>query len=224
MAIKLIIFDWDDVFTVGSTKGYYACYRAALDGVDVDLGVEKEDAIIKEYWGKGHRKELEMLLIEYPERVEKACKLYEQAFFGSVFVDALQPVAGSQRLLQRLSEDYLLAVVSGGHPKMLKDIVLPRFGFPDVFTRIITSYDLDDVAKAKPHPYSVKMIMNTLGVRPTEVVFVGDAKNDVLMAQNAGVTPVVVLTGHLDRAGARRLGVKHIVADVSKLERVLSRV
>jgi hypothetical protein len=30
--IKLIVFDWDDVFTTGSTAAYHACYfKAAID-------------------------------------------------------------------------------------------------------------------------------------------------------------------------------------------------
>ncbi len=39
---KLIIFDWDDVFTLGSIKGYYASYHAALDAVDVHLTPDEE--------------------------------------------------------------------------------------------------------------------------------------------------------------------------------------
>ena len=33
--LKVIIFDWDDVFTIGSKDGYFACYHETL----VDLGV-----------------------------------------------------------------------------------------------------------------------------------------------------------------------------------------
>lgn len=40
--IKLIIFDWDDVFTQGSIKGYYACYHAALEAVGVRLDGAEE--------------------------------------------------------------------------------------------------------------------------------------------------------------------------------------
>jgi phosphoglycolate phosphatase-like HAD superfamily hydrolase len=41
------------------------------------------------------------------------------------------------------------------------------------------------------------------------------------MAQNAEVEPVVVLTGHLSQAEAAQLGVRHIIADITRLEGIL---
>ncbi len=53
---------------------------------------------------------------------------------------------------------------------------------------------------------------------------VGDAKNDVLMGQAIGATPVVVLSGHLNREQAEELGVEHIIPDVTQIETVLARL
>ena len=36
--LKLIAFDWDDVFTLGSTKGYLQCYHETLIEIGVELG------------------------------------------------------------------------------------------------------------------------------------------------------------------------------------------
>lgn len=54
-----------------------------------------------------------------------------------------------------------------------------------------------------------------------ETIMVGDARNDVMLARNAGILPVVVLTGHLSRFEAEELAVKDIIEDVTHLERVL---
>jgi len=35
--IKSIIFDWDDVITLGSKVGYFKCYHQAAVGVCVEL-------------------------------------------------------------------------------------------------------------------------------------------------------------------------------------------
>ena len=35
--LKLIIFDWDDVITLGAKDGYFACYDFALAKVGVAL-------------------------------------------------------------------------------------------------------------------------------------------------------------------------------------------
>lgn len=222
--IKLIIFDWDDVFTLGSTDGYYTCYREALRGVGVDLGVQEEDERIKAKWGSGHRAQLQDLLREHPKLVDKAVELYERSFFGDTFVDCLTVVPGSQQFVSELANKYKLTVATGGHPDILKKRVLPKFNFPDVFSQIVTIYDIDDISHAKPHPCMVNKILQTQGISAAEAVMVGDAMNDVLMARAAGVEPIVVLTGHLNRQQAEELGVRFVIDDVTQLEDVLAKL
>jgi hypothetical protein len=40
--IKLIIFDWDDVFTLGLKEGYIHCLHETLNRRDVQLRPEEE--------------------------------------------------------------------------------------------------------------------------------------------------------------------------------------
>jgi phosphoglycolate phosphatase-like HAD superfamily hydrolase len=222
--IKLIIFDWDDVFTLGSTEGYMKCYHQALQDVGVALDPVEERERIEVNWGQDHREELKGLLKEKPELVEKACAAYEHHFFGGTFVGSLRPVAGSIELLNKIKASYSLAIVTGAHPKVLKDIVFPKFGFPDVFSQIITTYDLENQGLSKPNPYMINSILGILQLNPDEAVFVGDAENDITMAKNASVTPVAVLTGHLSQEKAQKLGVKYIINDVTKLTDILNQI
>ncbi|HSW80011.1 MAG TPA: HAD family hydrolase [Candidatus Saccharimonadales bacterium] len=222
--IKLIIFDWDDVFTLGSKEGYYACYHAALKGVGVKLDPEEEDRRIKAKWGAGGEKQLEYLLREHPELVKKAFEIYQEHAHGKTFVDCLSIIPGTQDFLKRISKKYILAIATGAHPKVLHDFVMPKFNIPDVFAQIFTIYDLDDMSHAKPHPYIVQKIMETQGVKPEETILVGDAESDMQMAWNAGVKPIAVLTGHLNRKEAEKLGVKHIIDNVTSLELELSNI
>jgi phosphoglycolate phosphatase-like HAD superfamily hydrolase len=216
--IKLIIFDWDDVFTKGSMQGYYACYRAALQGVGVALEPAEEDRRIRARWGAGGLKQLEYLLQEHPELVDEAFKIYQDHAHGATFADCLSIVPGAQDFLRRIAPKYKLAIATGAHPKVLHDLVMPKFHIPDVFSQVITIYDLDDMSHAKPHPYLAEKIMATQGAAPTETVLIGDAESDMRMAWNAGVTPIAVLTGQMNRAAAEKLGVKHIIENVTLLE------
>jgi len=50
---------------------------------------------------------------------------------------------------------------------------------------------------------------------------VGDAENDVQMARNAGIEPIVVLTGHLNKDKAESLGVENILPDITHLSNIL---
>lgn len=221
--IKLIIFDWDDVFTQNSIKGYYACYREALKGVGVALGQQEEDRRIKAKWGAGHREQLIYLLKERPELVDKAIQIYEEHFFGDTFTDCLTIIPGAQDLLKNLATKYKLTVATGGHPKIIKERLFPKFNIPDVFAEVLTIYDIDDLAHAKPHPYMANTILERQRVKPEEAVLVGDAASDMQMAWNAGVEPIAVLTGHLNRQQAEALGVKHIIENVTLLESELER-
>lgn len=220
--IKLIIFDWDDVFTSGSTLGYKKCYHEAVVGVGVNLSPEEEAKRINAKWGSSHIEELAELVKDTPELLDEAIRIYEEHLFGNTYVDCLSVVSGSAELLERLASKYKVALATGVHPRVLRERVMPKFNIPDVFSQIITAYDLDDPTHAKPHPYSGQTIMQTQGVAPENTMMVGDAKNDVLMGQAIGATPVVVLTGHLNREQAQELGVKHIIPDVSHLEEVLA--
>lgn len=222
--IKTIIFDWDDVFSKGSTDGYHKCYHKAIEHVGIKLSEVERTKRISKKWGASHQEVLSELLKENPELVDKASGCYEKYFFGNTFTDCLSEVAGGRELLLRLADSYTLALASGVHPIVLKERVMPKLNIPNVFAQIVTAYDIDDPKKAKPHPHTAKEIMKALRVKPSETIMVGDARNDVLMARNAGIEPVVVLTGHLTRREAEKLDVNHIIDDVSKLETVLGKI
>lgn len=222
--IKLIIFDWDDVITQGATDGYIKCYHEAVTGVGVHLEPEEEKKRIFAKWSKPHTEELAELLKEHPELVEKAAQIYEQHLFGNTYVSAQKEIKGVNELLLRLKEKYILTVATGAHPKILQEKIIPKFKIPDVFSEIVSSYDIVDPAKRKPHPYIIQKMMHDQNINPQETVFIGDAKSDVEMARAAGVLPIVVLTGHLLKQQAEDLEVKYIIDDVTQLEGILSQL
>jgi phosphoglycolate phosphatase len=220
--IKLIIFDWDDVFTLGAIEGYYQCTHEALKSVGVTVPETEERRLMKETWALGHREQLQEILKDYPDKLDEAIQVYEDCWFGTTFVDCLRIVPGAQQFLRKLSERYKLAIVTGGHPKILKEQIFPKFHIPDVFTEVVTIYDLDNPAHVKPHPLMANQIMKSVGVTPQEAILVGDSKSDMQMAQNADIERVAVLTGLLNRKEAEELGVKYIIDDVTKLEQILT--
>ncbi len=216
---KLLIFDWDDVVTLGSKEGYYACYRATLKDLGIVFPEDELHRRIQKRWGQPFHEELKELLLEKPELLDKADKLFEQKFWGDVFVRELHEVREANNLLTYLHNKYTLAVATGNHPDMLKKKIFPQFNIPDVFAQIITSFDVP-ADKTKPHPYMLEQIMKAQNTTPEETIYIGDAENDVRMAQNAGVEPIIVLTGHLNRQQAERLDVKRILSDITYLKEI----
>lgn len=222
--VKLIIFDWDDVLTIGSKEGYFACYRKAINSVGVYLSPKEEYKRILLKWGKHYREEIKELLIEHPEFIDEACKVYEKEFWGGTFINSLKILNGTNELLLRLKEKYLLAIATGNQVKMIKEIVIPHFKIPNIFSEIISSCEIDDVEKMKPHPYMLEVIMKKLKVLPEQTVFIGDAISDVQMALSAKVNPIVVLTGQLNKEEALNLRVKYIVDNVTLIEDIVNKI
>ena len=106
---------------------------------------------------------------------------------------------------------------------MIKEKVMPRFKIPNVFFELLSSCDISDPEKMKPHPYMANLIMKKLKVLPEETVFIGDAVGDVKMALAAKVIPIIVLTGQLNKKKALSLGVKNIINNVTLLEDYLNK-
>lgn len=223
--IESIIFDWDDVFTQGSTEGYFRCYHQALEKVGVHMNPDEEKKRILQNWGAPVEVELGGLLTENPQLLNDAVKEYESILFGNTFVDCLTLVRGSQELIGRLKDRYKLSIATGVNPKLLREVIMPKFGFtPETFSPIVSVYDVADPTKGKPHPFMIERIIAEQQVLPIQAVMVGDAKGDVVMARAAGVMPIVVLTGHLTKDQALELGVKYIIPDITHLEKVLSQL
>jgi len=221
--IKLIIFDWDDVITLGAKEAYFTCYHHAITSVGVRLSPEEERKRILTKWSKPARIELEELLKEHPELVDDALAVY-QGHKQKIFVNTLTMPMGTIQTLQALGKRYVLAVATGNTTDMIKDTIMPHFRIPPVFSRIVSTHDVHDIRKTKPHPYMLQHIIKHEGVTPSETLYVGDAATDVAMAHRAGVTPVVVLTGHLSRKEAMELGVKWIIPDITHVPVLLERI
>ena len=90
---------------------------------------------------------------------------------------------GVYETLTRLHQRFTLGLVtSGSKRRVLKDI--ERTGIRAFFKTIVTG---DDIHTPKPAPESLELALRSLGMGPSEVVYVGDALADYEMAKAAGV-------------------------------------
>lgn len=221
--LKLIIFDWDDVFTLGSTNAYHACYITAAKEAGASTNPEIIKKVVNELWGRPHEFVIETYLGEEKHLLEEVNQYYSEYIQSEVFLNELSIIPGSVELLERLYKKYKLAVISGINPILLQK-VFHKFSVPPVFEKITTSYDLVDRNRGKPYPDMMLQTLEYFGVVPNEAVHVGDASSDVKMALAVGVEPVVVLTGQLTKSEAVNLKVAHILNDVTKLEELLTKL
>ncbi|MCF8103970.1 MAG: HAD family hydrolase [Desulfohalobiaceae bacterium] len=63
------------------------------------------------------------------------------------------------------------------------DMILEQFGLGSYFHPVVTSRDVN---RPKPHPESLRLILDSWGLTPEQVVFIGDSLVDEQAARGAG--------------------------------------
>ncbi|MCR4313773.1 MAG: HAD-IIIA family hydrolase, partial [Candidatus Uhrbacteria bacterium] len=194
-----VALDFDGVVISGSNEGYFSCYHDALEAVGVQLEESVERERIIQGWGSGHINQLQILMPEYPDKVEEAGRVWVDYVESVSFWKRVQVVPGSKEAIERMSQHASIVIVSGARKKHIQAI-LEREKIEGV-SAVFSSYDVASSLR-KPHPHTLELAMKEVGCVPAQTIYVGDMNNDVVMARAAGVEPVVVLTGNLDEAHA----------------------
>ena len=106
-----------------------------------------------------------------------------------------QILPGTRDALERLRQDYAMAVISNADGKI--DAVLRRCGIADCFDSIT---DSGNVGTEKPHPAIFEAALRDMKADAAESLYVGDVYSvDYVGARNAGMQAVL-----FDVAGAYR--------------------
>lgn len=218
--IRLIIFDFDGVIITGSHEGYFTCYHRALEAVGVQLDPAEEKKRIIENWGKGYKLQLEYLLKDHPRLLSKAIRAYAKYYYSPLFSKNIRLIKGVKNTLRALAKEHTLAIASGMMKKRLYEL-LQKFNIRDISQAIIAGDEIQNPEDKKPAPVMLNKLLEYFSISKEQAVYVGDAANDVKMARNAGIIPIVVLTGHLTRKEAISLGVQTIIPDITYLPNVL---
>lgn len=99
---------------------------------------------------------------------------------------------GVQECLKNLREKglRLFVITSDGHQRTER--MLSHTGILQFFDLVVAA---DDVANVKPSPDALQKCAEVSGLSPSDLVVVGDAPQDALMARRAGSRTIGVLTG-----------------------------
>ena len=98
-------------------------------------------------------------------------------------------ISSARRILASLDRAHLLGLVTSGD----RDRVhrqLREFRLTALFTARVCS---GDTRRKKPDPEPLRLALRKMGLAPSACVYVGDAPQDVEMAQRAGVRAIGVL-------------------------------
>jgi HAD superfamily hydrolase (TIGR01509 family) len=98
-------------------------------------------------------------------------------------------ISGARRVLARLGRAHLLGLVTSGDGDRVHR-QLREFRLTALFAARVCS---GDTQRKKPHPEPLRLGLRKMGLAPGECVYVGDAPQDIEMAQRAGVRAIGVL-------------------------------
>jgi len=177
--LRAVLFDWDgtllDSFEA-DTNAYVQMFRT--------LGVSWESGMLAQHYSPDWHNVYRAVNLP-PERWPEADRLWRR------FYRSERPLlqTGARRVVQMLAERFQLGLVSSGSSLRVRSQIR-AFGLEPFFAVSVFG---DRVPHRKPHPLQLQLAIRQLGCEPGSCVYIGDAPEDVKMAQRAGVAVVGVL-------------------------------
>jgi len=117
-------------------------------------------------------------------------------------------------MLIKLHKQEILMTIASSKRRNLVDAVLVHHNLDKYFRMVVGA---QDVSNHKPHPESVHVTIENLGVAPGNVVVVGDSTFDLDMARNAGVDAIGVTTGIHTKELLQKSSPRHVVGGLSEV-------
>jgi phosphoglycolate phosphatase len=118
----------------------------------------------------------------------------------------------TRTVIPTLAKTHRLGIITNSTHAAI-DMVLPQ-ELRACFDEIIT---YEQIALPKPHPSSILELLTRWKMPASECAYVGDAKNDMVFAKNAGVIAVGITTGECTADELREAGADRVVDSLSGL-------
>jgi HAD superfamily hydrolase (TIGR01549 family) len=208
--IKLIVFDLDGVL-VKSVEAFNDTYLETLS----QFGLEAKVADLTKNYGKPYV-EIFRGVIKEEWVVKIVYKRFLEILQSDYFYERVGYLDGMEEFLKKLKKKYKVAIATG-NSRWFAEQCIRKYGLWDLVDEVVTS---DDVARGKPYPDMLLKLMKRFSTNNTEVIYVGDTKDDLMMGKTACVKTYAVLTGVLEREEAKKL-TDNIVDNVKQIAKYL---
>lgn len=119
-------------------------------------------------------------------------KLFDR-YYGEAAEDGSFLFPSVAETLNQLKQHGIALALVTNKPTAFVAPILNALGIQDCFSVVIGG---DDVENKKPHPEAVLRVMRELNLKPQELLFVGDSRNDILAAQAAGCCSMGLTYGY----------------------------
>jgi HAD superfamily hydrolase (TIGR01509 family) len=180
-----------------------------------ELGIELELEEVRRQIGKGGD-ELVPVFVPWWKRkcVQEPLEAYRKFVFQHDFMPRVKPLPQAREFLVRLKEAGVrLSLASSASKEDLKQ-----------YKKIAQMEDLieeessaDDADRSKPHPDIFEATLKRLGLKPAEVLALGDTPYDAEAAGKAGIWTIGVESGGWSREELLAAGCVEVYKDVAEL-------
>lgn len=204
----LIVFDWD-----GTVVDSIEVIASSIQKSAADLGLAvPTSGQARHVIGLGLHEALQLAVPDLTQaRVPEFTARYRHHFLAAADVDS--PFAGIAELLRALRAAGRMLAVATGKSRRGLDRALEQTGFGPLFHATRCA----DEGRAKPHPWMLEDLSDTLCVPRHRIVMIGDTTHDIEMARAFGTACIGVLYGAHDRLALERARPDRLVDSVAGL-------
>lgn len=210
---KAAIFDLDGTLLDSAEDLERAC-NYALSKFDLpNVDSQKYKLML----GNGRRKVIESIVGEFfgyeqNDVTERFLEYYNE-FYNTHMFDNTRPFEGILEMLDILINNNVITAVLSNKPHDFTLKLVKRF-FNDKIKYIS---GLKDGYEAKPHPGSLLEIINNLGLKKEECIYIGDTEIDIRVSKNAGVKSLGVLWGFRTQSLLEREEADFIASNIDEM-------
>ena len=209
--IKAIIFDLN-----GTLLNDYVYNIQAFQMVfeQFNLSISKED--IGKWMGKPTSYIIEQILLQ--NGIKANC-----TELAKEKVDIYITITGDKDIffpetkeaIHELSKTYKLGLFTGVTRKQVNILG----DFLERFELVVAG---EEAIKPKPAPDTLLYMVEKMGVRPHECVYVGDMPQDMLLARNAGITGIGIENEVFSKEALMEAGANKVIRDLKELTKCAS--
>jgi len=208
-----VVFDLDGTL-IDSRSDLSSAANAALRGLGL---VPLPEETIVSYVGDGIETLLRRCLTErHLEKLSEARKIFT-AYYAEHLLDTTVLLPGVPETLEDLKGKYLLAVLTNKTEAFARKI-LEGLGVASFFEVVVGEAD---GKVPKPDPSFLRGIVEGLGGSIRKTLMVGDGRNDILVARNAGCFSCVVANSEEKENSLKKYRPDFIIHDIRELPAIL---
>ncbi len=223
--IKAVLFDLDNTLVDFLRMKKTSVDAAVSAMIDAGLPMKKEKALkmlwdLYDDYGIEYGNILQEFLTKALGRIEWKMLSNGIIAYRRVKTTFLEPYPHvMQTLIKLKGRGYKLAVVSDA-PRMRAWLRLASMKLTEFFDVVVTMDDAGGKLKPDPEPY--ELALKKLGLRPQEVIFIGDNPDrDILGASRLGIKTVHAKYGEWKKPGKDSAKPDYEVEDIADLLKIL---